>query len=68
MRRITIKRDPPMKRVGRGRYDCVCGQPLNEITVKNLDPWCSTACCHEFHGIEIPANPTKRGATVASSS
>ena len=68
MRRYTIKKDPPMKRVGRGRYKCVCGEPLNEVTVKYEDPFCSTACAHEFHGVEIAANPTKRGAPVAASS
>lgn len=46
-----------MKQVGRGVariYVCVvCDNPLNEVTIKNLDPFCSTACCHEYHGVSL---------------
>lgn len=41
-----------MKRVGRGRYVCAlpdCGKPLNELTVKNEDPFHSTACANVWH-------------------
>lgn len=62
--------DPRMQKVGRGKsatYLCaVCDQELNEVTVKNIDPFCSTACAHAYHGVEI-AVPFK-GQTVASTS
>jgi hypothetical protein len=67
-----IKRDPSMRRIGRKRpatYLCAgpgCENELNEITVKNLDPFCSTACAHEYHGVEIQM--PGRGVTVGSSS
>ena len=63
-----MKHDPKMQRVGRGQYVCAlegCGKPLAELTVKNLDPFCSTKCCHEFHGVEIQL--PGRGVFVASS-
>lgn len=69
--RWKMKKDPPMKRVRRGEYECAletCDNPLNEVTIKNQDPFCSTGCCHEWHGVEIQTNPTLRGPTVASSS
>ena len=50
-----------------GKYVCAeCGTMLNEVTVKNEDPFCSTSCCHAYHGvwIQVPA----RGYTVGSSS
>lgn len=63
------KRDPRMRRVGRGQYVCAqegCGKPLDELTVKNLDPFCSTKCCHAYHGVAIQM--PGRGFTVGSSS
>lgn len=72
MLRIQIKKDPQMRRVGRNRpatYLCAaegCEQELNEVTIKNLDPFCSTNCAHNFHGVEI-IMPYK-GQPVASSS
>jgi hypothetical protein len=65
---IVLKRDPKMKRVGRKKqYVCAqetCDNPLDELTVGNLDPFCSVACCHSFHGVEIQL--PKRGSYVAS--
>ena len=60
-----------MRRVGRNRpatYLCAaegCDNELNEVTVKNLDPFCSTKCAHAYHGIEITL--PGRGVLVASS-
>lgn len=68
----TCKRDPRMRRVGRGKpaaYLCAaesCDEPLNEVTVKNDDPFCSAKCAHEYHGVEIQL--PGRGYTVGSSS
>lgn len=54
-----------MRRVGRGRYVCVvCGDPLNEETVKNQDPFCKTDCARIFHG--VPLLPLKRGVVGVS--
>lgn len=62
-------RDPKMVKVGKGAYVCAeCGEPLNEVTVKNLDPFCSTSCAHAYHGVVIQTNPTGRGTPVGSSS
>lgn len=67
-----MKRDPMMQGYGRGRhrfYICAadgCEQRLNEVTVKNQDPFCSTACAHTYHGVEIQM--PGRGVTVGSSS
>jgi predicted nucleic acid-binding Zn ribbon protein len=62
-----ISADPKMKRVRKGVYACAqCGEELNEVTVKNDDPFCSTSCCHTYHGVEIQL--PGRGYTVASSS
>lgn len=66
--------DPKMRKLGRGRgvrplFLCSgpgCEEELNEVTVKNLDPFCSVKCAHAYHGVEIPL-PFK-GQTVASSS
>lgn len=41
-----------MRRVGRGQYVCAladCDKELNEVTVKNQDPFCSTVCANVFH-------------------
>lgn len=60
-----------MKRISRGVYRCAvetCENELGEVTIKNQDPFCSTGCCHEWHGVEIQTNPTLRGAPVGSSS
>jgi hypothetical protein len=63
---VTI-RDPKPKRVKKGVFACAkCGQELNETTMKNQDPFCSTNCCHEYHGVEIQI--PHRGYTVGSSS
>lgn len=62
-------RDPRMKRVGRGVYVCAvtgCEKRLDGIAVKNLDPFCSTKCCHAYHGVVIQM--PGRGYTVGSSS
>ena len=70
--RTAIKPDPKMVRLGRSlprRYKCAgegCENELNEVTIKNEDPFCSTACAHAYHGVEITL-PFK-GQTVASSS
>lgn len=64
-----MRRDPKMQRVSRGVYRCAnpgCGKPLAELTVKNLDPFCSVKCCHEYHGVKIQM--PGRGVTVGSSS
>jgi hypothetical protein len=54
-----------MRRVGRNQYVCaVCEKQLDELTAKNLDPFCSTKCCHAYHGIEITM--PGRGVLVAS--
>lgn len=59
MLRAEIKRDPHMQGHGRGVnrfYVCAaegCENRLNEVTVKNLDPFCSTSHCKEYHGVEI---------------
>ena len=61
-----------MRRVGRNRpatYLCAaseCENELNEVTIKNQDPFCSTHCAHQYHGVEITM-PGK-GVRVASSS
>jgi hypothetical protein len=60
-----------MKRISRGVYECAnpdCDKPLNETTIKNLDPFCSTDCCHSWHGVEITVRDAKRGIFVGSSS
>jgi hypothetical protein len=61
------KKDPQTKRVRKGVYACAkCGVELNEVTVKNQDPFCSVACCHAYHGVEILV--PFQGVTVGSSS
>lgn len=62
-------RDPAMVRIGRGLYVCVvCGETLPDLCVKQQDPFCSTKCCKDFHGVEIQENHSKRGAPVGASS
>lgn len=64
--------EPTMKKVGRGakaHFVCAldgCGEPLNEITVKNGDPFHHTECARAYYGIPLPK--PQRGVTVASSS
>lgn len=63
-----MKRDPKLKRKG-GRYVCAlegCEKPLTDIAHKHIDPFCSTHCCHEYHGVKIQM--PGRGVTVGSSS
>jgi hypothetical protein len=72
MRRDPIKPDPKMVRLGRSlppRYRCAaegCTNELNEVTIKNVDPFCSTNCAKTWHGVDItiPGN----GVFVGSSS
>lgn len=62
-----MKPDPKLKRKGDG-YVCAlegCGKPLTEIAFKHIDPFCSTKCCHEYHGVEVTM--PGRGVLVASS-
>lgn len=66
-----MKRDPKMIKVSRGKYVCAnegCEKELNPIVVKNLDPFCSTECCHAFHGVEITVRDRAKGIFVGSSS
>jgi len=55
------KQRPSLRCAGQG-----CKKKLPEAAIKNLDPFCSTACCHEFHGVVIQM--PGRGYTVGSSS
>lgn len=69
-RRDPVKRDPKMVKVGRGKYVCAnegCDKELNEVVVKNLDPFCSTDCCHAWHGVSI-VKPDKANGIFAGSS
>lgn len=44
-----MKRDPKMVKKGK-RFVCAqCGEPLNDLTVKNQDPFCRTACANGWH-------------------
>jgi hypothetical protein len=67
-----MKRDPAMQGYGRGRnrfYICAaegCEQRLNEVAVKNQDPFCSGPCARAYHGVEITL--PGRGVYVGSSS
>lgn len=62
----AIKPDPKMKRVGK-RYVCSqCGGRLNEVTVAQQDPFCTTTCAKAHHGVVIQTRG--QGYTVASSS
>jgi len=67
----VMKADPKMVKVGRRtdrRYVCAaegCEEELNEIVVKNADPFHSAECARAFHGVEILK--ARRGFTVASS-
>lgn len=69
---MPLPPDPKMKKRSRARlspYVCAregCEEELNEVTIKNLDPFCSTKCAHEYHGVEITI--PHQGQTVASSS
>lgn len=66
---MALLADPKMKRSRpRGPFVCAlegCDQELNEDTVKNDDPFCSVACCHAYHGVEIQL--PSRGKPVGAS-
>lgn len=55
-----------MKRVGKQHVCCECGDRLNEVTVAQQDPFCSTTCAKAHHGVVIQTRG--QGYTVASSS
>lgn len=55
-----------MKRVGKKYVCAVCDEPLNEVTVAQQDPFCSTVCAKEFHGVEV--QKPWQGTPVGSSS
>jgi hypothetical protein len=69
---MILPKDPKMGKKSRARnapYVCAlegCEEELNEVTVKNLDPFCSTTHCNEYFGVEI-LKP-RPGSTVGSSS
>ncbi len=44
--------DPETVYVGGVAVCAVCSEPLNEVTVKNNDPFCQTSHCHAWYGIE----------------
>lgn len=47
-----MKADPRMVK-RRGGFVCAgCGDPLNDVTVQQHDPFCSTKCANEWHGFE----------------
>lgn len=63
-----MNRDPKMKK-RRGKYVCAldgCEEPLNEIAVKNQDPFHQTDCARAYYG--VPLVKPQRGEFVASSS
>lgn len=44
-----MKKEPKVRRDGR----CVvCKKPRNAITKAYDDPFCSTACCHQYHEVK----------------
>lgn len=57
----TVRKDPKQLKSLR----CRCGNPLPEAAARDGDPWCSTVCCKEFHGVEIQAK--KPGVPVGAS-
>jgi hypothetical protein len=50
--KTVVKKDPKMRRDLRCT---VCGEKLPPVAIENEDPFCSTPCCHSFHGVEIQA-------------
>jgi hypothetical protein len=61
-----VKADPKMREV-KGEFVCArpgCDKVLGEGAINNHDPFCSTHCCHEYHG--VPIQMPGRGQFVAS--
>ena len=61
-----MKADPKMVKIGRGKdayFICAldgCEEELNDVTVKNDDPFHSVDCARSFH--DAPLTPTPRQA------
>ena len=52
---ITGKR----KRVRRAEH-CICGEPLPPLSVQHEDPYCTTECCQNAHGVKHMGVPIPR--------
>jgi hypothetical protein len=62
-----VIREPKMKRIGRKQYVCAgpeCEKQLNELTVKNLDPFCSTSCVNAYYEFEPTFKRVTLGGTL----
>jgi len=44
-----------------------CRKPLPEQAIIHDDPFCSSACCREYHGVSIQLPGQERGPVGASS-
>jgi len=56
--------DEPTMKKRKGVFVCAfCGAELNEIAIKNDDPFCRTKCANDYYGY-IPATTlvAERGA------
>lgn len=48
-----MKEDPKLVKKG-GKYICaVCSAELNEVTIKNNDPFCGSMCCRIYHDTPV---------------
>ena len=57
---MIVKKPDPKRRKLKGVFVCaVCKKPLDEIVVRDGDPFCSVECCRAFHDTEI-ALPNKQ--------
>lgn len=50
-----MKSEPKQLRRFRGVIRCAyCKEPLGEIAIRNMDPFCRTQCCRAWYGVELP--------------
>lgn len=55
-----MRADPKMVKVKGGYVCAVDATPLNDVTVKNQDPFCSAGCANVWHEFE----PSSRRFTL----
>ncbi len=57
---IDTTKMPPTMRPDHICFQPECDKPLPEVAIKHEDPFCSSVCCREYYGTQLPKPSTTR--------